>query len=137
MINFYRYYCLSYHSILCFLQATDADLGVFGDIKYELYGSGISKYVIPYDVVDKNDYNDDDHNHGVNDDADDDHDNGDDDNDDHGDDIGGADFEDDEEMNDIDGDVDDDDDNFISHFLLSPQAENPFFQFTECFYSPL
>ena len=39
---------LPYYTILGFLQATDADLGVFGEIKYELYGSGISKYVIRY-----------------------------------------------------------------------------------------
>lgn len=30
-------------------------------------------------------------------------------------------------MNDIDDEVDNDDNNFTSHFLLSPQAENPEF----------
>lgn len=77
--------CLSYHTVLCFLQATDADLGLFGEIKYELYGSGISKYVTRCYDVDNNDCNDDDDD--VNDDGDNDDDNGDED-DDHDNDFG-------------------------------------------------
>lgn len=83
---------LSYHTVLCCFQATDADLGVFGEIKYELYGSGISKYVTLCNDVDNIDYDDDDDGDDDDDNGDEDDDLDDDDNDDHDDDFGGDDL---------------------------------------------